>query len=106
MHIEMVAADGMSVPANKVIPCFIAFSGVSSRCNIMPVVVEDVGLNKHISAINISPITFTVGLVVVHIIVVDKCTGAVHGRNTGPCPATYLAVIHFKPGLVLYCDCA
>src|SRR5665647_946747 len=96
MHIEMVAADGMSVPANKVIPCFIAFSGVSSCCNVMPVVVEDVGLNQHISAVNISAIAFTAGLVVVHIIVVDVCAGAVCRSHAGPCPPAYLAVIHLS----------
>src|SRR5674476_254906 len=104
MHIEMMAADGMSVPANKVIPGFIAFSGVSSRRYVMPVVVEDVGLDQHISAVNISAIPFTAGLVVVQVIVVDVRAGAVHGGYAGPSPSAYLTVIHFEPGLIAYND--
>ena len=59
------------LPEHDVIPGFILVSGDDRAGDGMAVVVKDVGFNEGISAIEVDPVAFTAGLVVVDIIVVD-----------------------------------
>ncbi len=72
VNIEVVPADRIPVPKNDVIPGFIFFTGMAGAGDGMAVVVEQVGFNQGISAIQVDAIPFTACLVVVDIIVVDE----------------------------------
>ena len=54
-----------------VVPCLVLFPAHTGTGNIMAVVIEQVGLNQGISAIQVDTVSFAAGLVVVDVIVVD-----------------------------------
>ena len=71
VNIEMVPADCIPVSQHDIIPGFVFLTGMTGSGDGMAVVVKDVGFDQGISAIQVDPISFTAGLVVVDIIVVD-----------------------------------
>ena len=74
-----------------VVPGLVLLSAHTGTGDVMAVVIEQVGLNECISAIQVDPVSLTACLVVVDVIVVDICDGilpVVTIRMTRPTRAT------------------
>jgi hypothetical protein len=74
VDIKMNSANCVPVPNDMVVPRFILLSAHTGTGNIMAVVIEQVGFNECISAIQVDPVSLAAGLVVMDIIVMDVCS--------------------------------